>query len=509
VLLSDKDTPGEQHRIFYLIANCSNSRYLYQNIIYIMVRNIDPLSRMRGSTTINNKIIKSHRVQKPSNNNSTEVVRSTTTKSLKRQGSIGVSATKSKTIASTTTLNESRHNNSPPSMIEKRDDDDDNSLVSIGTFTVGGEDTPRDDTLIDNTNDNFNEDSSSNKRKVRWSTTVNDNLPKTTTGTSTTGCGSILPFPPLCYNDEVSSLSSNVTDGKVITNIYQDIKNKVDNSVQLMNDKLSRLSLSFNNACGNSTIISTGGYNNGLSVVKLGGGDGECTKEINGGYTDNFTTALDDSNNKVLPLNEENDLLLNTDTTTLKQEDNMLQTTTSQYGHYSSSRTRVVTTSAAPMKKKNQLPTARRAVRQVVAPTASHCAKLSSTSTKAKRIINNAKQQQRRRRDIANTSNKRYNTRNVSVKGSSKNVNTSTTVLPTSSSLHPHDDKLNDSTTIPTTSVKEKSSKSKRRSNKKKKLIDKLKKPSLNNVVNILLKSNNVQRMKNRGLISKLCLAYK
>jgi len=163
------------------------------------------------------------------------------------------------------------------------------------------------------------------------------------------------------------------------------------------------------------------------------------------------------------------------------------------------------------MKKKNQLPTARRAVRQVVAPTASHCAKLSSTSTKAKRIINNAKLQQRRRRDIANTSNKRYNTKNVvSVKGSSKNVNTSTTVLPTSSSPHPHNVKLNDGTTIPaTTSVKKKSSHSKRRSNKKKKLIDKLKKPSLNSVVNILLKSNNVQRMKNRGLIPKLCLAYK
>jgi len=313
----------------------------------------------------------------------------------------------------------------------------------------------------------------------------------------------------LCYNDEVSS-SSNVTDGKVITNIYQDIKNKVDDSTQILNDKLSSLlSLSINNACGNSTIISMGGYNNGLSMK----GDGECTKEVNnhGGYTDNFTTALDDSNNKVLPLNEENDLLLNTDTTTLKQEDNMLQTTTSQYGHYSSSRTRVVTTSADPMKKKNQLPTARRAVRQVVAPTASHCAKLSSTSTKAKRIINNAKLQQRRRRDIANTSNKRYNTRNVSVKGSSKNVNTSTTVLPTSSSPHPHNVKLNDGTTIPaTTSVKKKSSHSKRRSNKKKKLIDKLKKPSLNSVVNILLKSNNVQRMKNRGLLpKKLChLAY-
>ena len=474
------------------------------------MRNLDPLSRMRGSTTINNnnKIIKSHRVQKPSNNNSTEVVRSATaTKtSIQRQGSIGVGvATKNKTIASTTTLNESRRNKSPPSMIEKRDDDDDNSLVSIGTFTVGGEDTPRDDTLIDNTNDNFNEGKSSNKRKVRWSTTVNDNLPKTTKATSTTGCGSILLFPPLCYKDEEVSSSFNVTDGKVITNIYQDIKNKVDNSVQLMNDKLSRLGIPFDNACGNSDIISTGGYNNGLNVK----GDGECTKEINGGYTDNFTTALDDSNDKVLPLNEENDLLLNTDTTTLKQEDNMLQTTTSQYGHYSSSRTRVVTTSAAPMKKKNQLPTARRAVRQVVAPTASH-AKLSSTSTKAKRIINNAKQQQRRRRDIANTSNKRYNTRNVSVKGSSKNVNTSTTVLPTSSSPHPHNVKLNDGTTIPaTTSVKKKSSHSKRRSNKKKKLIDKLKKPSLNNVVNILLKSNNVQRMKNRGLIPKLCLAYK
>jgi len=473
-----------------------------------MVRNIDLLSRMRGSTTINdtNETAKSHRVQKPSNNNSTvEQVRSaTTTKSLKRQGSIGVGvATKNKTIASTTRLNNKSHYyNSPPSMIEKRDDDDDNSLVSIGTFTVGGEDTPRDDTLTDNTNDNSDEGSSSNKRKVRWSTTVNDNLPKTTKTTST--------FPPgglLCYNnDEVSSLSSNVTDGKVITNIYQDIKNKVDNSVQLMNDKLSRLSLSFNNACGNSDIISMGGCNNGLGMK----GDGECTKEINGGYTDNFTTALDDSNDKVLPLNEENDLLLNTDTTTLKQEDNMLQTATSQYGHYSSSRTRVVTTSAAPMKKKNQLPTARRAVRQVVAPTASH-AKLSSTSTKAKRIINNAKLQQRRRRDIANTSNKRYNTRNVSVKGSSKNVNTSTTVLPTSSSPHPHNVKLNDGTTIPaTTSVKEKSSHSKRRSNNKKKLIDKLKKPSLNSVVNILLKSNNVQRMKNRGLLpKKLCyLAY-
>jgi len=292
-----------------------------------MVRNIDPLSRMRGSTTINNnnKIIKSHRVQKPSNNNSTEVVRSTTTKSLKRQGSIGVGAT-NKTIASNT-LNNKSHYNSPPSMIEKRDDDDDNSLLSIGTFTVGGEDTPRDDTLIDNTNDNFNEYSSSNKRKVRWSTTVNDNLPKTT---STTGCGSILPFPPLCYNNDEVSSSFNVTDGKVITNIYQDIKNKVDDSTQILNDKLSSLlSLSINNACGNSTIISMGGYNNGLSMK----GGGECTKEVNnhGGYTDNFTTALDDSNDKVLPLNEENDLLLNTNTTTLKQEDNMLQTTTSQY----------------------------------------------------------------------------------------------------------------------------------------------------------------------------------
>ena len=168
------------------------------------------------------------------------------------------------------------------------------------------------------------------------------------------------------------------------------------------------------------------------------------------------------------------------------------------------------------MKKKNQLPTARRTVRrQVVAPTASHCAKLSSTSPKAKRIINNAKQQQQRRRtrDITNTSNKRYNTKNVvSVKGSSKNVSTSTAILPTSSSPHPHNVKHNDGTTIPaTTLVKEKSSHSRRRSNKKKKLIDKLKKSSLNNVVNILLKSNNIQRMKNRGLLpKKLChLAYK
>ena len=484
------------------------------------MRNIDPLSRMRGSTTINNnnKIIKSHRVQKPSNNNSTEVVRSTTNKtSIQRQGSIGVRrATPNKTIASTT-LNNKSHYSSPPSMIEKRDDDDDNSLVSIGTFNVGGEDTPRDDTLVDNTNDNSDEGSSSNKRKVRWSTTVNDNLPKTTKATSTTGCGSILLFPPLCYNNDEVSSSFNVTDGKVITNIYQDIKNKVDDSTQILNDKLSSLlSLSINDACGNSTIISTGGYNNGLSVVKLGGGDGERTKEINnhGGYTtDNLQKVLEDSNDKVLPLNEENDLLLNTDTTTLKQEDNMLQTTTSQYGHYSSSRTRVVTTSAAPMKKKNQLPTARRTVRRQVAPPASHTKKLSSTSKKAKRIINNAKQQQRRQRtrDFTNTSNKRYNTKNVvSVKGSSKNVSTSTTVLPTSSSPHPHDVKLNDSTTIPTTTLVKESSHSKRRSNNKKKLIDKLKKPSLNNVVNILLKSNNIQRMKNRGLLpKKLChLAY-
>lgn len=479
-----------------------------------MVRNLDPLSRMRGSTTIYNKTIKSHRVQKPNNNKKSKVdplqVRSTNKTSFQRQGSIGVGvATKNKTISTTKS-----HYNSPLIMNEKRDDDD-NSLVSIGTFTVG-EDTPRDDSLVnDTTIDNTNsEGSSENKRKVRWSTTVNDNLPQIKTQTST-GCG-ILLFPPLCYNDGVSSSSSssNVADGKVITNIYHDIKNKVDNSVQLLNDKLSRLSLSFDNACGNSTIISTGGCNNGLSMK----GEGECTKEINnhGGYTDNFTTiTLDDSNDKVI--NEENDLLLNTDTT-LKQED-MLPTTVQDV--HSSSRTRVVTTSAATTQdadiqtitissmKNNPLPTARRTVRQVAAPV-SH-AKLSSTSTKAKRILNNAKQQQqqqqRHTRDIAITINKRYNTKNVSIRGSSKN--TSTTVLTTSSPHHPHDDKLKDSMrTIPTTSVKKKSSKSKRKSNKKKKkLIDKLKKPSVN-AVNILLKSNNIKRMKNRGLLMpKLCLA--
>ena len=45
--------------------------------------------------------------------------------------------------------------------------------------------------------------------------------------------------------------------------------------------------------------------------------------------------TLEDSNDKVLPLNEENDLLLNTDTTTLKQDD-MLQTSTSKDVHSTS-----------------------------------------------------------------------------------------------------------------------------------------------------------------------------